>query len=221
VSALPRPKLWQWPANMGGESRVAVSCILWELYENGPAESMSGDAYRVLCDRLVARESPYTGRPGQRSISHMVRRLAGWRSTWDYIERDARSTSVFALSCKITRREELPHPYPFGPNPALDAGPAPSLPLKLPPATHTVMAEPAEEVELLADLTPADALMAVRNLIDDALGPAPGVMERLEAAVERIGELEAEVAGLEDKLMGRVREVEVLRRALAKRRAGG
>lgn len=227
---------WVWASRTTPAVRQAVSCVLWELHENGPAVDRSGYAFRALRQRLEARGSPWAGRPDEASghgvIHTMCVTYAGC------LTRDRQGKHLYRLAVGIPP-EQLP-PNPFTARP-IHIGPddtaadviarlqaeraePPPLPLAIKGAAAAVDDyRQALTPELIGDvgaLEAPDVLRAIRNLVDDALGPPAGALERLSDAVERIGELEGTVADLEGRLVERVREVEVLRRALAKRPPG-
>lgn len=193
---------WQWFDSLHGPTQTRVACILWTLYEHGPVVSGPGNAPSVLAELLRQRRGPYQARGDQPKVSQLITTIT--KACPELLIRDVKVSR--------TRRIAL----------RPDIGPA-----ELPPNPYAELAAAAprrdEPDEPEAQMSASDALAAVASFVANAMRMA-GVSEhdvtpdeRLDEALADCRRLQATLDNQGEQLLVKMRENEVLRRALAQR----
>lgn len=197
---------WVWPETAWKpQTQLTWACVLWTLHDDGPFTNKSGSALRLLFEALQRHRHPA-----------LRWTLEGLRQQVRTIEKKAPGL--------IDRRGNTSSTHYLGLVPGV----------ALPPNPYVLIddsgAPPGERVELVAStngFSAADALTAVASFVDSAMAMA-GVTHHEVDADERLAEalaenrrlrdaLDAQVAQTQDKM----RELDVMRRALARRSTEG
>jgi hypothetical protein len=209
---------WQWFIRMQDKTQKRVACILWTLYEHGPVEDITGAAPSALADLLRARKGPYAARGNEPPVHQMVFRIVELAP--GLIVRDKNKSRTFRLALRPDiGPDDLP-PNPYADQPTPPSRPAVVQREPLVAVEATVVAEPAGPT---AELAAVDALAAVASFVESALRMAGVTMhditpdERLDEALAECRRLQESLDHQGEQLLTKMRENEVLRRALAKR----
>jgi hypothetical protein len=197
---------WQWFNALHRPTQIRVACILWTLYEHGPVVDEAGNAPSKLGEVLRQRRGPYQATGAQPTVRQLLVSIN--RGCPDLIERDVNVSRTRRLAL---RPDAGPADLP--PNPYDEEGPAPRAPAA---AEESASGTPPA-------MSAPDALAAIASFVASAMRMA-GVTDHDTTADERLEDAMAECRRLQDlldaqgeQLLVKMREAEVLRRALAQR----
>lgn len=209
--APPEVKPWTWSRYTPPDARRRFACILWTLVLDGPFESQSGQALKLLRQALAARGEPFAT-TAKGDLSGALRQLTEKGGPYaGTVERSKDVTSCYRIACTLPP-EALP------PNPSVTVPPAKPVP-EPPPSREQEPPPPSL-------LDPRDALTAIRGLVDEALGHGLSAAqfataERLAGVLAEMEQLREERDQLQAALLERLNEVEALRRAFSSRARNG
>lgn len=189
--------------------------MLWTLHEVGAVEELSGRAPAVLAGILAERDGPYAVRAGERTMTTVLSRI---RTQYPHaLVSDRNATRTFGLSCPLDAAE-LPQPNPYAAGTA-EPKPKRGRPRKAPPSEAVELVELDEAPQ---GVSAHDALLAVAGFVASAMKLA-GIAEdmdadeRLTQALEDNRRLQELLDHQGAQLLTKMRENEVLQRALAGR----
>jgi hypothetical protein len=205
----PSTKPFVWPRRTLPRTQLLIARVLWTLKDHGP---VSYPVSNNLVKLLTAEGWPA---PEVKVMSQHVRSLRDHYGATVDIRENGRGVHRMALRPGVA----LP-PFPHGIDERPEPGPKPK-PVR---ARQEPLPQPPEPEEGPSPaMSPGDALAAVASFVTEALALA-GVSSHAADADERLAEAQEEVARLHsamdaqaEQLVTKLRENEVLRRALARR----
>lgn len=216
---------WQWTLDLSAVSRVRIACILWTLHDYGPIASESGAVPSELAKLLRQRKGPYQARNNEPPVSNIVSRIIQLYPDLIVREKNVSRTFRMELAPGIGPNQLPPDPY-AGAIDADRAVPPGVRPKRRPPTAkggETVVVEATTVPAVATEMAPSDALAAVASFVESAMRMS-GVTAHDVTPDERLDEALAECKRLQEmldtqgeQLLLKMRENEVLRRALAKR----